>query len=230
VRNEVSGSSYKRILKLHGKRAVVEVKDIVRESSLVFRNNGNIASVLIPLDENSTSALSTIENFVQTNFEGGKYKPLWLNDFMFCNVSHWCQFLEESADGAVRVVKPEPDFSNFGKGTYSMLIHASHVYVGPHKNGETYSLSLHVIQIKYKPSFDIMELIESLDFSNTGGVAQPQQAQTSLFQQPQQQEQPLKPAPKKKGARGGRNNKKARDEVDGHKNIPADLSAKIVMQ
>lgn len=203
-----------------------------------------MTSVLIPVDESTKASFTTIENFVQANVSSDKYKPLWLKDFMYCNVSHWCNYIQENSDGSQCVVTPEPNYKNFGRGTYSMLIQASHVYVGPHKNGETYSLSLHVLQIKYKPYNNFIDFIENFDF-NCGdevvqpqvsslpviGVVQPQvsslpaaQVTPSLLQQ---SEQYLKPTPKK---RGGRANKKALDEIDGHKMIPKDLSAKIGVQ
>ena len=126
VRNEVSGT-YKQFVKLYGKRLLIEVKNIERESGLTFRNNGNIPSVLVPLDDASKSALSLVESFVQRNVESERYKPLWLNDFTFCNISSWCQYVEENSEGIVRALQPAPDFSNFGRGTYSLIIHASSI-------------------------------------------------------------------------------------------------------
>ena len=38
----------------------------------------------------------------------------------------------------------------FGPGFYSVTIDVSHVYIGPHKNGEHFSLNLRVSQITYQ--------------------------------------------------------------------------------
>lgn len=227
----MSNNSYKQYLKLDGKRTVVAVPEFFRETGLRFNINGNVTSVLIPLDESTKSALSAIETFVQANVKSDKYKPLWLKDFMFCNISHWCNYVQVNHDGTHTSLKQD---SILGKGTYSMLIHASHVYVGSHKNGETYSLSLHVTEIRFKPYTNIMELIESLDYNCAGesGVVQPtSQAPpfptsqpTSLFHQTQPEVQVLKATPQKK--RGGRGSKKGPYETDGQRNISKDLAAK----
>ena len=81
-----------------------------------------------------------------------------------------------------------------------------HAYIGPHKNGENYSLSLYVVQITYKPKEDIIELIESLgdNFDAASSSSSNQLA---------------KPDPVKRKKRTSRA-KKGRDEIDGPKTIP----------
>ena len=39
----------------------------------------------------------------------------------------------------------------FGNGTYQMMVEVSHIYIGTHKEGQLFSLSLHVVQVVYQP-------------------------------------------------------------------------------
>ena len=202
VTNEASKTS-KQYLKLHGKRVLIAVPEFFRDTGLNFKMKGNISSVLIPLDDSTRKSLSTVETFVKNNVKSEKYKPLWLNEAMYVNVSQWCNYQKMNNDGAR---SPIETGTLLGKGFYSMYIHASHVYIGPHKNGETFSLSLHVVEITYKPTEDIMDLIESLsdDFNGAPSASSNQLA---------------KPEPVKRKKRTSRS-KKGRDEIDGTKTAP----------
>ena len=66
-----------------------------------------------------------------------------------------------------------PSGTTLGKGFYSIVIHPSHVYVGPHRGGKIFSLSLHVIEISDKESDDIGDLIEYLYSDTTGPLSTP---------------------------------------------------------
>ena len=192
----------KQYLKLHGNRALIAVPEFYRDVGLKFIFTGNITFVLIPLDDNLRNSLETIETFVKDNVKSEKYKPLWLNEAMYVNVSHYCNYQQINDDGTH---SPIQQGTFLGRGFYSMHIHASHVYIGPHKNGETYSLSLYVVQITYKPKGDIIELIESLgdDFDATSCTSLNQLAKPE-------------PVKKKRASRA----KKGRNENDGSKTIP----------
>ena len=205
MRNEVSNTS-KQYLKLHGRRVLVSVPEFYRDAGLQFTLNGNVTSVLIPLDDSTRKTLGVIENVVKANVQSEKYKPLWLGDVMYCNVSHWCQYDSINSDGTRSAIQPG---TVLGKGYYTMMLHASHVYIGPHRGGETFSLSLHVIHITYKPGNEVMDLIESLarDFNDEAGPSAPKPQLTTI----------PKPTPKKKG---GRPKKAGKDEIDGPRIAP----------
>ena len=158
VKDEVR-NTHKQYLKLHGKRALISIPEFFKETGLQFMLNNKVTSVLVPLTDNTRAIFSSLESFVQENVQSEKYKPLWLRDRMYVNVSQWCQYEQVNTDGTLTALHTG---TLFGRGTYSMLIHASHVYVGPHKGGETYSLSLHVVNITFKPADDLMELIENI--------------------------------------------------------------------
>ena len=195
----------KQYLKLHGKRALVVVPEFYRDTGLNFKLNGNITSVLIPLDDSTRKSLTTVETFVKNNVKSEKYKPLWLNEVMYVNVSQWCNYQQINDDGTHSTIQAG---TILGKGFYSMHIHASHVYIGPHKNGETYSLSLHVVQITYKPKDDFMDLIESLSGDFDGAPSASSSSQLA------------KPDPVKRKKKKTTRAKKGLDEIDGHKTIP----------
>ena len=48
------------------------------------------------------------------------------------------------------------------RGMYSVVIQASHVYVGPHKSGETYSVSLHIRELLYEPEQNLSDWFDTL--------------------------------------------------------------------
>ena len=49
-----------------------------------------------------------------------------------------------------------------GKGMYSVVIQASHVYVGPHKSDATYSVSLHIRELLYEPEQDLGDWFDTI--------------------------------------------------------------------
>ncbi|MEL7306364.1 MAG: hypothetical protein AAGK05_00070 [Pseudomonadota bacterium] len=204
VKDEVN-KTYKQYLKVHGKRALIAVPEFFRDTALKFNFNNKISSVLVPLDDTTRNTLSSLETFVQANVNSDKYKPLWLKDNMYVNISQWCRYEQVNNDGTRSTIQPG---SFLGRGFYSLLIHASHVYVGPHKGGETYSLSLYVVHITYKPADDIMELIECL--SDIDRPPAP-----TAFEAPFQIK---KPAKKKRAPRSKKNG--SQDEIDGPKTVP----------
>ena len=51
-------------------------------------------------------------------------------------------------------------------------MNASHVYVGPRKAGDTCSISVHVVQINYRPDEDLMQFMDSIVESTTNPATQ----------------------------------------------------------
>ena len=186
VVDQVRGTA-KRYLKLCGNRVLVHVPEFFRETGLKFMMKNNMTSVLVPLDDSTKASLQAIENFVQENVEG-TYKPLWLKEAMYVNVSKWCEYMQVNDDNTQSPIQPG---TFLGKGFYTMIINPSGVYIGPHKNGETHSLNLHVTRITYRPAQDIMDLIANInaDFDKPMPDAAPTETK-------------LNKPPKKKGGRG----------------------------
>ena len=158
VKHEVS-NTYKQYLKENGKRVVIKVPDFYCDHHLKVLINNNITSVSVPLDPVTRATLQAIETFVQTNVESEKYKPLWLGESMLVNISKWCKLELINPDGSRQ---PLPGDKYLGKGTYSLVIQVSHVYIGPHKGGETYSLSLHVVELAYQPDADFDDVFDDI--------------------------------------------------------------------
>ena len=211
VKSEVS-NTYKQYLKLNGKRVTITIPEFFRESGLKFNRNGNMTSVLIPLDDGTRNSLSSIESFVTANVGSEKYKPLWLKEAMLVNVSHWCNYVQINSDGSQSMIQPG---TLLGRGFYSMVIHASHVYNGPHKGGETHSLSLHVLEISYKPGEEIVELIDcqKQNFDGAPEAGPSQSPPPCLFQF-------AEPTPKKKTKKASRARKnKSDDQINWGKTV-----------
>lgn len=167
VKKEVSDNFYKQSIKLGGRPLDIQTPHCFLEHGLKMLIQENMTAVLVPLDEATKTSLRTVEKFVVKHVNSQKYKQLPLNnDTMFVNVSKWCAY-EKASDSGFSDMIPPGTF--MGPGTYSLKLRVSHVYVGPHRGGETFSLSLHVLKITYMPKQDdaivdndIMSLFEEL--------------------------------------------------------------------
>lgn len=212
VKKEVSDNHYRQYVRIHGQPITINIPEFHRNSTLKITLRGCTASVCVPLDSVTRQTLSFIESFVKSNVQSEKYKPLYLNDFMCVSLSAWCRFEKINQDGSRTQLE---DGTVLGRGTYGLTLSVSHVYVGPHKGGETFSLSLHVTKVSYKPDSDISELISLLEsdgqMSMQTEVVPAQLEKTPIPQTPQ----PLKKKPllQRRRARRGL------DEIDGPKNV-----------
>ncbi len=116
-------------------------------------------SILIPVVPWLRQQLNAIETFAQANADVSKlnlpagkkatYKPLWKGDMMYIRVSRWCQIFKQNLEtGEFDSV----DISTrFGQGTYSVMIEVPYIYLGPHRKGENFSLTIRVEQVVYMP-------------------------------------------------------------------------------
>ena len=198
VKNEVSGT-YKMYLKENGRRVMIKTPPSHVEEQLKMIPNTTRTAVLVPLDPVTVAKLQQIETFVQSNVVSEKYKPLWLNNAMYVNLSQWCCYTLIKRDGT-RASMPPGTF--LGRGMYAFDIQVSHVYIGPHKGGETFSLSLHVMEVIYEPEQTLSEILD--DIVNTPPPSAPPAT-------------PLPPAKTSKPKRGRRRG--GFDEIDAPKSL-----------
>jgi len=117
-------------------------------------------SISVPIVPWLRCQLDTVEKYVKENVSipsnsrienaSPKYKPLWPCETMFVNVSRWCTvFVRNAETNTVKSVSLKD--ANFGYGSYSITIDVAYIYIGPHKMGEDFSLTLRVVQIAYEP-------------------------------------------------------------------------------
>ena len=68
---------------------------------------------------------------------------------MFVSVSPWCDFYKyDPSSGEYHRMTSEGPFA---KGTYHVTIEAPYVYIGVHKDGHLFSLTLRAVQVVYQP-------------------------------------------------------------------------------
>ena len=151
--------SYKQALRLNGHKTVIESSNYHTESGIyMYCHNVDQTSMSVPLDDWLRSQLSIVQDYVvshasipadvpQTKEGAYLFKPLLTRDTLMISLSKWCRIFkfDKSRGAYVRIDK----FSQFRKGNFSVQIEASHVYIGPHKGGHSFSLSLRVKQIVY---------------------------------------------------------------------------------
>ena len=158
--SKVKGS-YKQFIRANDHKLIFQTSNYdTRNGIRVFNKTGANKFVSIPVDDWLASNLTFIERFVMTNVtipddapkakEGSQgFKSLLAQkEAINITISKWCKYFKFDDDKGIYV--PVEDLSAFEKGFYNVNIEASHVYIGPHKDGQNYSLSLFVTQILYK--------------------------------------------------------------------------------
>ena len=158
---EVSGEgkSYRQFINYHGMKVVLLTPNFQLES-LKMRSHKGVQSALIPVESWLREQLNILERFVVDNVSIPEdvpkptgiqtlYKSLWGSKNMYITLSKWCNFFQfkEGSGG----YEPLTSSSNFGRGTYNVSIEVPYVYIGPHKDGHCYSLTLRIVQVVYKP-------------------------------------------------------------------------------
>ena len=134
-------------------------------------------SVLIPVNEWLRKQLNTLEQYIQQHvavkdISSSKellYRPLWGGENMYLRVAKWCNVLRQNtATGSYDSI---PINTPLGPGSYNVTIEVPYVYIGPHKNGEDFSLSISVVQIVYKPTTQPMN---SFSFKQSAANVEPE--------------------------------------------------------
>ena len=152
-------AAYKQLVKINGERAILQTANYRTNSGLHFYCNKEMKALIVPVDTWLRTQLSTLEKAAMMKVtippdvpkakEGVYvYKPLPSRDSLLLTVSKWCKYFKyDKSKGGYELLK---DFIPFEKGQYNVNIEISHVYIGPHKGGQNFSLSLRISQILYK--------------------------------------------------------------------------------
>ena len=181
------GDKQSRKITFYGSRLLIKTPTFYRDSGLKFTIFPNSVSVLVPIDEKTKASLETVEGFVKEQVAGERYKPLFLGEASNIKVSKFCKYEQVMPDGTIQ---PLVDF--LGCGDYVITIHVSHCYIGPHRDGSTYSINMQVASILYHPrpdeEEDVMDLIETLS-QDLDTFGPPLKTSTPVKQQQQQQQQ-----------------------------------------
>ena len=152
---------------------IIKVPNFYSPEPLKVIKTGAMSAAQIPLDPMTRQTLTMIDNFVEANVDSPEYKPLWKGDFMYVNFSRWCQYELMLPDGTCKPMEKE---RVLGKGMYSVKLQASHVYIGPHRGGKTYSVSLHIVELVYEPEQNLFDIFE--DILQTSPTSTPPPAST----------------------------------------------------
>ena len=128
---------------------------------IVVRENGRSFSVLVPVQAWMRKQLHLIEQFSCQNVSipmsvtnankqtGRLYRPLYQQGNMFVTISHWCNILRLNPETGSYDSVTLADVK--GKGVYSMVIEVPYIYIGKHKMGESYSVTLRVVELWFEP-------------------------------------------------------------------------------
>ena len=129
----------------------------VHSESIKFVRNKHGHSCQVPIDSWLRTQLDTVEQFVQHNVDLScvnpppkvvSYKPLWRGNQMMIHLAPWCNILKQVNCNMFETADPRTEF---GSGHFQISLELSHIYIGPHKNGENFSLSMSVVQMVFHP-------------------------------------------------------------------------------
>ena len=151
--------SYRSTIHHYGRKLVIKTPD-VEYHGLQTRMTNRSCSLMVPIDSWTRTQLNELEKFVQCNVvipddvlrpEGSKrdYRPMWPYPATFIICSQWCNYYwKDPETGRSLFVSPD-QFTH--PGLFSFSIEVPYVYIGPHKGGERYSLSVRLIEVTYTP-------------------------------------------------------------------------------
>ena len=133
------------------------IKNVPSEAITLKENKKGI-SYRIPIESWLRMQLDIIEHFVQQNVNASClnpppspaiYKPLWRGNTMYVYVAPWCNFLRHNTQ--TDSYETFDRKAGFGRGCFTITLEVPHIFIGPHKNGENYSLSLSIVQMIFHP-------------------------------------------------------------------------------
>ena len=157
---EAGYHTYRQYLHYDNQKVLIQAPTF-QQNGLSFRTYKDIRSILVPIDPWLRNQFHVLEKFIIENVvipedvckavpNPPKYKPLWDGDYMCLAISQWCKYYREtSVQGTYESVDSN---SQFGDGMYQLTIEAPYIYIGPHKDGASFSLTLRVVQIVFKPN------------------------------------------------------------------------------
>ena len=151
--------SYRSALYHGGQKIVIKTPE-VEYSGLHSRVINGSISLAIPIDSWTRTQLNTLEDFalghviipddvVAPAGASRDYRPIWPHPVAFVMCSQWCNYFWRNPEtGHCTSVTPE---HLTRPGLYSFSIEVPYVYIGPHKGGERFSLTLRLVQVTYTP-------------------------------------------------------------------------------
>lgn len=152
-------ASYRQNIHINGHKVLIQTSTYHTNSGIsMFHFKVDQPCMLVPVDDWLRSQLSVIQNFVvshvsipadvpQTKEGTYSFKSLVEQTSLLISLSKWCRIFKfDASKGTYERVE---NFTQFGKGTFSATLEISHVYIGPHKNGNNFSLSLRVKELVY---------------------------------------------------------------------------------
>ena len=156
----MSKSHYRQYIRYRGSKLILSTSLYEAEGLFMTSTNGSMKSTSVAINPILRATLNTVENFAAHNVSlpadavfpsqtGSLYKPLWPSEWMKISISNWCNFLRLNYEtGMYESVAPD---SVFAKGLYQISIEIPYIYIGPHKEGQSFSLTLRVVQVLYQP-------------------------------------------------------------------------------
>ena len=145
---------------MNGEKVSVETTNYHTNCGIFLYSHGpDQMSMSVPVDDWLRSQLTRFQNFVIANAtipsdvpqsSDGSYvfKSLLDQNSIMIPLSKWCKIYKYCPDQGTYT--RTDNLKQFRKGDFAATIDISHVYIGPHKGGQHFSLSLRVKRVVYQ--------------------------------------------------------------------------------
>ena len=151
--------TYRQFITCNDQKLVIQTANC-QEDRLYCKTENDRRSINIPVPSWLRNQLNLLEKFVKENVkipedvvktlgDPPKFKALWDRDRMYIGASNWCKYYCSNDNGFDDKLV-SPDYL-FGHGIYRFNIEVPYVYIGPHKDGSSFSLTLRIVQVSYRP-------------------------------------------------------------------------------
>ena len=152
-------SHYRQYLRYQGGKLML-LTPAFEASQLTLRKTNSDVAVMVPIEPWVRQQLDQIERYVQQNvtipseyslqLAAVGYKPLWQQPLMCISASRWCNVFQlNHVTGSYDSVDIKE--ATFGPGRYTVTIELPYLYLGKHRNGETFSITTRIVQIVHDP-------------------------------------------------------------------------------
>ena len=145
----------------------------IEQEKLEFTEFGNTQCIQIPMNEWIVNQIQIIENVVQSSVVfppelqhlERKFRPIWKGEKSYFQTSS-SSSSSSSCFKVIMIIENYGDLpsTDLGYGFYSFCIEFPYVYIGKHRNGETFSIYACCSHVWYKPI--IMNILEIVNKQN----------------------------------------------------------------
>lgn len=153
---------YRQYIRHHASKLMLATPKF-HAQELVLKQQGAQLSALVPVGPWLRHQLNIVEQYachhvsipvsVAGNKQPGRlYKPLYQQANMYISISQWCNCLKLNRESGTYNSTNMSEMK--GKGVYGLTVEVPYIYIGEHRSGEAFSLTLRIVEIIFEPDME----------------------------------------------------------------------------